>query len=269
MPEKKDTAQHDVEMAMPLATSTIKGSYHKRDTSARKIYWYNQKTGRTTTCSTSASSPHQGDGNSRYEAGFKWQPNQVKVNFVTDAGENKNKTTLRYKYNASNLNNLSVDSNETLEMEVLFYNYHLNSGVPQEQLGLAYQQTTYSWTSDQPGAYLDTTFGDSSTSRAFCVGTKDATALKAGIWYEWSITGAKGTKPGFANDGRFRVSAQRGYYYVGINDTFSVFSEEHEPTLILGINSSQNWVEKSKNAWALAANGTTWTYDASTDPLRT
>lgn len=265
---KNDIVQNNAWEHVPASSFTIKGSYHKKDTSAKKIYWYNQKTGKTTSCSTSATSPHQGDGNSRYSAGFKWQPNQVKVNFITDESVNKNKTTLKYKYNASNLKNLSVDSNETLEMEVLFYNYHLNSGVSKENLGLAYQQTAYSWTSDQPGAYLDTTFGDSSTSRAFCVGTKDATALKVGIWYEWSITGAKGTKPGYANDGRFRVSAQRGYYYYGVSDSFSVFSEEHEPTLVLGITSSQNWVEKSKNAWALSASGTAWTYDSSTDPVR-
>lgn len=203
---------------------SIDGSYHFKSGLSTK--WYNQLVGTTTTCGTSLTSPHAGDGNSRFAAGYNWHPNFIKVAFKTDVDTNLNRTTLQYKYNAANLNNLAIDDNETLEMEVLFYNYHLNSGV------------------------------------------SEANSLVSGTWYQWNITGAKGTRPGWANDCRFRVSAQRGYKTYG-SGTFSVFTEEHEPTLILGINSSYNWVPATQNAWILAEKNTTWSYDSSRDPLRT
>lgn len=245
---------------------SIDGSYHFKSGLSTK--WYNQLVGTTTTCGTSLTSPHAGDGNSRFAAGYNWHPNFIKVAFKTDVDTNLNRTTLQYKYNAANLNNLAIDDNETLEMEVLFYNYHLNSGVSEANLGSAYMQTALTWSSNQPDAYLDTTFGDDSVTRAFCVGTSEANSLVSGTWYQWNITGAKGTRPGWANDGRFRVSAQRGYKTYG-SGTFSVFTEEHEPTLILGINSSYNWVPSTQNAWILAEKNTTWSYDSSRDPLRT
>lgn len=121
-------------------------------------------------CSPSISAPHGGDGNNRYASGYQWFPNEVDVNFYTDVAENENRTKLWYKYDQSTLNNLNVDSNEALEMEVVFYNYN-KSSTSQNNKGNAFQliKSGSTWATNQPNSYRDTNFLDNNQEVSFCV----------------------------------------------------------------------------------------------------
>lgn len=250
-----------------MVNQSIDGSYHRTVTNGHvfRIDWYNQFTSTTVTCNRSISEPHMGDGNSRYKAGHQWFPNLVRTEFTTDVSNGKNRTKLSYFYASSEISNLKVDNNETLEMEVVFYNSPNASVIANR--GCSYQETGgKTWSTNQPNAYLDTTFSDG-THRCFCVGVDDASELSSGTWYNWSITSDKGSKPGYANDGRFKVNAQRGYRD-GTSGTWGVFAEEHEGTIVYGVDSSkgQNWVP-SVNAWLLASQGTIWSCNTVQGPI--
>ena len=259
---------------VPFATSTaINGSYHFTKVVGKDpvIAWHNQTTDTDTVCSTYLKEPHGGDGNSRYRSGsgYKWFPNYVKVDFVTDIYSGQNRTQLWYKYDQSQLNNLQQDDNEALEMEVVFYNY-LNATAEKEK-GSSYQyhktDESSSWATNQPNAYIDTTFSDNNDEISFCVGVDDAADLTANTWYFWLIDGWAGTEENnYVNDGRFKVTAQRGYRYNGAG-TWSVFAEEHEPILSLGITEAQRWVA-DKNAWDMARDGEVWNFESGTDPVK-
>lgn len=259
---------------MPLATSTaIDGSYHFKQVLDDETYtmWHNQITDSNSCCNYSATSPHAGDGNNRYRngSGYKWFPNNVQVTFYTDTPDSgENQTVLKYKYTQTSLNYLVHDSNEALEMEVLFYNEG-NTGNASTS-GTTFQNYPSNegsaWASNQPEAYLDTTFGDSDEAVSFCVGVPDASNLSSNKWYYWIITGESGTQSNnFVNDGRFKVIAQRSYKTF-LPGTWGVFSEEHEPAPRLGM-SSGNWLP-GVNAWDLAESGNSWTFNSSTDPVK-
>ena len=166
----------------------------------------------------------------------------VRTWFKTEYEPGKNRTTLQYSYSPTQLAYLQKDSNEALELSVAFYNYTNASSVSNR--GYSYMlQDQITWSTTQPKAYLDTSFADNSTSVDFCVGVYDATALKANTIYSWTITSKAGTKPGYPNDGRFRIMAQRSYRFTTlVGGAFNVFAEEHENILRLGLNSGQNWV---------------------------
>ncbi len=252
---------------------TIGGSYHYLLSVGNTVkrYWHNQIAGTDYECNVTEAVPHKGDGNNRYDSGFPWIPDIVQVSFITDSHVNRNTTTLWYCYGEDNLNNLVQDANEALEVEVLFYNYANATNI--NERGCSYQIRILSnsvATTNQPNSYYDTTFLDDGNEMSFCVGVKDTTDLEANHWYFWSIEGTKGTHLGYANDGRFRVAAQRGYRtieYPFLPDAHTVFCEEHEPTKRLGIPSGANWVPANQNAWILAQNNTSWTFNASTSPV--
>lgn len=251
-------------------SNTIGGSYHYLGILVDQTYtyWHNQLTGSNTICNVSILSPHAGDGNNRYASGFQWFPDYVDVNFYTDVVENENRTKLWYKYTTSTLAKLNVDSNEALEMEVVFYNYANASSVSNRGHAFQLLKSGSTWATNQPNSYRDTAFCDSEDEVSFCVGVDDTSDLKANTWYYWYINGTKGTTANnYANDGRFKVVAQRGYRALG-SGTWSVFSEEHESILSLGLSSNNNWVPANQNAWDLAESNDDWNFVASTDPVK-
>lgn len=109
---------------------------------------------------------------------------------------------------------------------------------------------------------------DNNQEVSFCVGVDDTSDLVAGRWYYWYINGTKGTTANnYPNDGRFKVTAQRGYRLLG-SGTWSVFADEHEAIRSLGIPSNLNWVPADENAWTYAAANDDWNFDSSTDPVK-
>lgn len=245
--------------------NTINSCYHRQlfdnDGNTYTVY-HNGINNTETRCLTNTSSPHLGDGNSRLLCGYKWMPTFVKVEFSTSVSSGKNRTKLTFSYSSSknNLQYLKQDGNETLEMEVVFYNYTRN--VTAENLGSTYQLLTgRSYSTNIPDYYLDTTFADNPNQISFCIGCHDATKLVNGTNYYWSIDSNSGTQVNsYPNDGRFKVVAQRGYHTSTSISTWNVFSEEHERSVILGISSGYNWVPQPYNAWYLSNNSLAWSY---------
>ena len=259
----------------PRATSTsITGSYHYLATVPGETYtyrmWHNQTDDTDSMCALAAAEPHSGDGNSRYRngAGYKWYPTYVDVSFISGIRTGQNRTQLWYKYNQTQLNYLNIDSNEALEMEVLFYNNTDATDIANRGNTYQYHLSDEgdAWASNQPNAYLDTTFMDSS-SVSFCVGESDTTELIADTWYFWWIDGAAGTTSyNYVNDGRFRVTAQRSYRLL-FSGAWFVYAEEHEPILSLGLTGNQRWVQGT-DAWEMGRTGDIWSFVASTDPVK-
>lgn len=258
-----------------VATNTIDGSYHFTKVVGKvvQIYWHDQTTGVSTYCQNDIAHPHSGDGNNRYRsgAGYKWFPNNVDVQFYTATPKTgQNRTKLSYKYTQAQLDNLNLDSNEAIELEVVFYNYKNASSISNR--GCAFQthlsNEGTAWSTNQPNAYLDTTASDISNEVSFCVGVDDTTALKANTTYYWMIDGAAGDKSkNYANDGRFRVTAQRSYRAYG-SGKWGVFSEEHEAILKLGVPQGSIWVPANNSAWKLAASGTPWKFVSGSSPVQ-
>lgn len=263
---------HNIVKSNVARSATINGSYHDRDVFREQhdIGWYNQATGRFSVCTTSLTEPHSGDGNTRYDSGYQWFPDLVDVNFYTDVAENENRTKLWYYYYPGTLKNLNIDSNEALEMEVVFYNYRSTSTSLSNRGGaFQYEKSGSTWATNQPNSYRDTSFSDNPNEVSFCVGVNDTSDLVANKWYYWYIDGLKGsTANNYRHDGRFRVAAQRGYRLVGIGSgAFSVFAEEHEGICRLGVPDGNNWVPEGTTAWTLAASNKTWHFKSSTDPV--
>ena len=128
--------------------------------------------------------------------------------------------------------------------------------------------SSYTWTTNQPNYYLDTSFEDNTESINFCVGVDDTSDLRSEKWYYWCISGIKGiTSNNYPNDGRFVVTAQRSYRLIG-SGTWSVFAEEHEGIRFLGITSSQKWVPASGSAWVYAAANSAWVFNSYLDPVK-
>ena len=247
----------------------INGSYHHIQVVGTETYigCYNGLTGQDYLCNANLSSPHGGDGNNRYDSGYQWFPNYVDVDFATNVGTNENQTKLWYKYDQATLNNLNIDSNEALEMEVLFYNY-TDPKLSVSEKGSTFQinKSGAVWATNQPNSYRDTTFGDSSNTVSFSIGVSDTTSLVANKWYYWYMNGPAGTTANnYPNDGRFKVTAQRSYRLIG-SGAFSVFAEEHEAIRTLGVPVGNNWVVKS--AWSYAQAKETWHFDSSKDTVK-
>ena len=178
-------------------------------------------------CNTSLSSPHRGDGNRRYVSGHDWLPSRIYVGFTSNVSPGFNQTKLRFLYNSENFNNQNFDSNEALELEVIFFNYYNN---PANRRGRAYQYAiNCSWNSNMgSSAYLDTNFGDSDYEVHMCVGCSDTTTLTPNTIFYWSINSvADAHTDSYPNDGKFHIVCQRSYRYMG-SGAWHVFAEEHE-----------------------------------------
>ena len=253
-------------------TYTINGSYHLQipyPLFGYYVMWHNQLLNLDTQCSISLVSPHLGDGNNRYDSGYQWFPDQLGVLFTEDQSPNVNRTKLWYKYTQASLSNLNVDSNEAIELEVVYYNYFnaSNSGYK----GNAFQLSSgATYVTNQPNSYLDTNFGDSEYEVSFCVGVYDTSALSSNTYYYWQIDSLKGIKSNnYPNDGRFKVLAQRSYNVLG-SGAFSVFAEEHEPIKKLGVPLGLSWVPATQSAWVYAAGGAGgfFSFNSTTSPIQ-
>ncbi|MDO4378666.1 MAG: hypothetical protein Q4C64_05895 [Erysipelotrichia bacterium] len=226
------------------------------------VYLYRKSTNTEAICTTSPTFPHLGDGNKRLDCGAKWMPTIVQAKFQSEITSGKNRTTLIFAYESgyNNYNNLIKDDNETLEMEVAFYNYiHANE---EYKLGSAFQLLTgKTFSTNIPDYYLDTELCDDPNVLTFCVGCHDARKLSTNVFYYWAIDSKNGSQtPAYQQNGRFRVVAQRGYHIAETVSTYNVFSEEHEHSILLGFGSEYNWVPNPRNAWNLAASGEKWEY---------
>ena len=214
------------------------------------ILLHDSRTNKNTRCVPTLSSPHYGDGNNRYESGYQWFPGKVNVVFNEGlfSGMRKHQVELSYCYSEDELGNLAFDDNEALEMEITFYNYNPDTmdEIYEADCGYSYIDTSsdFDYFTNQPSEYLDTSFGDSDCEVNFCVGVDDATNLEPGVNYYFRARFDGNERQGYPNDGRFRVTAQRGYRFIGHGE-WSVFAEEHDPIRSLGISEDMNWVSES------------------------
>lgn len=260
----------------PMAAT---GSFHYVSSgaigSSGLICWYNQKAGSVTICDVSPTSPHLGDGNVRYNFGYRWFPKTVRAEFFQyNLQGPQSKMELYYTFDEESLRNLNIDDNEALEMEIVLYNYANASSVSERGSSfmpvLGEKEYRYYY-SNIPNAYIDTSFADSKEELSFCVGCEDASDYSANVEYYWGVAGSgMGMRTDGPNDGRFRVVAQRSYRTLlssvpGTSTAFGVFAEEHEPIRALGLNAELNWVKDSAYKY-LGTSG--WTFDAGKNPVK-
>lgn len=125
---------------------------------------------------------------------------------------------------SSKLSGLKNDDNETLEMDIVYYNYDGDA--------YSYEWYNYSgyngyrgnyWETNQPRPYWDTQFDDSENERSFCLGCSDANQFTANSMYYWWGYGQKNSNGSMA-----KVIAQRGHRTPewDYEDTYAVFAEE-------------------------------------------
>lgn len=265
----------------------IDASYYYFDILNRK-FWYNAYTGDSEQVVSTPSSPYMGDGNNRYRLGYRWFPGTVEASFFSGNFQGlRTFVDLYFTFSSSELQYLNVDSNEALEMEVVFYNY-TNPQNPEDTgysfvpvdgnpsmgtEGLDFREPV-SWSATFENAYLDTSFFDNQNEISSCVGIYDTSDLVANQRYFWRINYAGcAIAQGYPNDGRYRVVAQRSYRIapeslIEGSDEFMVFSEEKEGIIKYGLSGNQNWVDASLSAFV--PNGTLrrWDFDISTDPVK-
>ena len=241
--------------SIQAVNSSINGSFHFLGL-ANEIWWYNQNNGNISLCLPTLSAPHGGDGNARYEAGYQWFPNTVSVYFADRVFQGVSSVDLSYRYDQQTLDNLQLDSNEALEMEVVFYNYNDGHSFFDETKDIV------SWSTNQPNAYLDTRLFDNDQEASYCVGVADASDLIANKSYSWDIRKWGLPRSGSKHDGRFKVLAQRSYATFPIGAPYSIFAEEHDPIRKLGVKDGYKWVDVS------AYDLTKWTFDSASDPVQ-
>ncbi len=216
------------------------GSYHVFIGS--ETWRYNQADGSMTRCNRNISSPHGGDGNLRDE----WYPTIVTASFLQFSalqGKPQTQITLNYMYQFG-LENLQVDDNETLEMEIWFYDYYKSSEEAKTR-GHSFMPKTRDirWATNQPNAYLDTQAFDGYGADVYCIGVSDANALVENKNYFWAIRKGGIVEPdGCVNDGRYVVAAQRGYRHL-YGGAFGIFSEEHDRTYKLRLSPEASWYD--------------------------
>lgn len=149
---------------------------------------------------------------------YTWVPNGGFVDTSnTDTEGLRNIYFSYWYYDESRLTGLMADNNETLEMDVVIYNYDDNAWAHHYPTG-AY------WETNQPAAYLDTQLDDKIYERAFTVGVADANQLIAGRSYYWFTEAI-----GYGNSSLTKISAQRGYRNPSnVYNAYSVFPEQTE-----------------------------------------
>lgn len=248
-------------------TNSITGCYHYRqqiNNQTSILKWFNQATNTSSNCPVTPAEPHAGDGNTRfryknYQPGYKWYPTNVKTYFRNNSSSGKNKCRLIFSYNPTQLSYLKKDSNEALELSIVFYNY--------TQHGYAYmKRSNVTYGTDQPTGYLDTSFLDGSDEVDFCVGVRNANQLAANRDYYWWIESTAGSRPSNRpQNGQFKVLAQRSYSVLNPAPSslaqWFVYSEEHEDILRL------KTFETGNTAWSLGASGNAWKFNAATDSV--
>jgi len=116
---------------------------------------------------------------------------------------------------------LRRDSNETLEMDVVFYNYDGKAWAINWPCSLCYRGTN--WDSNQPNAYGDTQLDDGTNERPFSVGSADATKFVSNRWYYFVIYDVRGASSGPTMT---KLQAQRGHRSPsGCYSTYCVYAD--------------------------------------------
>lgn len=202
-------------------------------------------------CDPTSENPRCGDGQDRLrqKAGFHasgstydWLPYWVggEVREI-DTSNHRREVRVDWQWDATGLSNLRVDSNEAIEAEVLFYNYGAGAGIPEQGMAYMWSYPTY-WTSNLPGGYQDTRFGDDGRDISFAVGTASTGSLSAGVKYYFIMQGFAESNSHYnlvtPTKGLYLIDFQRGYWFDSQNEPYRlvrgtgtewyVFNEEYE-----------------------------------------
>lgn len=122
----------------------------------------------------------------------------------------------------ADLAGLRRDNNETLEVDVVFYNYDGTAWAINWPCSLCYYGVN--WDSNQPRAYADTQMDDSYNERPFSVGSADATQFVKGRWYYFYIYDVRGASSGPT---KTKLQAQRGHRWPSTcYSTYCVYAED-------------------------------------------
>ncbi|GAB1780042.1 hypothetical protein PMEGAS67_55190 [Priestia megaterium] len=203
-------------------------------------------------CNPFDEKPKCGDGQDRgkatknrmYTVGqrFAWYPTTVSGQTVK-LSDNHRRVSMNFKWRQSELTNLNLDNNEAIEVEALFYNYGLSDEKPVPGDGKAWmQELPFFVDSNLPKFFIDTRFGDETTSVSYAVGTAHTKELVAGTNYFFEAEAATDAPGKFVPDtGLWQMNFQRGYWFDSLNpayraqrgegDEWYVFSEEFESSV--------------------------------------
>ncbi|WP_411337149.1 hypothetical protein [Ruminococcus gauvreauii] len=167
---------------------------------------YNSRTNAYMPCRPTLSSPHVGDGNNRYDIGYQWFPGKARVEFSSFVWTApKNQVDVNYSFTEKEIENLIVDDNEVLEIEIVFYNYNsaTDPDVSVEDFGYSFVDLSadFTWSTNQPMEYLDTSFADSAKEVSLCIGVADASALEPNKSYYYVARCKPGESYGYPHDG--------------------------------------------------------------------
>jgi hypothetical protein len=156
---------------------------------------------------------------------YTWVPTSGQVS-AWDSSAYPNSVFLFMDFSWSSLQRLQglrADNNETLEMDLVVYNYDNNAYIYN---WLNYSSSTPPgtlWDSNQPRAYWDTQDFDDSNERSFTVGSADANLFEPNTFYYWWGYAQKNKN----TNSWVKISAQRGYRLPSwVYSTWSVFSEQ-------------------------------------------
>lgn len=198
-------------------------------------------------CVTSAEAPRCGDGQDRLkqqqrfngsDSVYNWLPNHVssstsQVNNSTF----ERKIVASFYWDSANRGNLVIDSNESVEAEVRFYNYGVGTGIPGDGRAYIYDSPPKSWSTNLPNGYLDTRYGDNQYEPSYAIGTATPNLIVAGNTYSFIMNAYP---EGYTDTGLWQINFQRGYWLDSTNLAFRairgsgpewyVFSEEYETT---------------------------------------
>lgn len=244
--DQEEKAQFDVIESAPTATLAIGGPQYTEVVTSIGYYDTNPP-----------ANPYKGDRqdraklkqrfNSNVDANvYPWYPTQTLARVyptMVNGATTYNATTaqMTFSWTPTNLSFFRLDSNETFEAEILFYNYGNNATIPGNGTGWM-TESPDSWFSDLPGAYLDTRFMDDDGLKSYAVGTRHASSLSANKSYfaRFVTNGIR------RNTSRlWQVNYQRGYYFdmpaanlwysliAGPGDEWRVFNEEYESSIVV------------------------------------
>ena len=197
--------------------------------------------------------PEKGDRQDRLKQGerrndladmtvYDWIPTYVKGETrysAYQAGQGFIQKSVRvdFRWSQNGLDKLNIDDNEAVEIEVLFYNYGTDTGIPGN--GKAWLSSEgNSWYSNLPSCYRDTRFMDSGDEKSYAVGTRYPGSIVANTQYYMNFT--VGESPN-GTSRLWQINFQRGYYYDhpnvgyrlirGSGDEWFIFNEEYESTV--------------------------------------
>ena len=169
------------------------------------------------------------------------------------------------------IKDLNQDDNEALELEIVFYNYYdVEDNDLKGRSFIPTNCTITQWYANYENAYLDTNFMDGEYEESYCVGIDDTRVLEPNKAYRWGMNFDDIiTEQLYPNDGRYKIQAQRGYRAFPFDGAYSVFAEEHEHILSLGLENDERWIPESVfETPAAAIWNAIWNFDSSIHPVK-